>query len=203
MCIYRGRKSRVLTQRAIAETNTQRMRSQCKSKCLSFPSLISVISLFTAFPFSESFNYGEALSKSLIYFEAQRSGRLPYNQRVTWRHHSGLTDGLEQGVRSLKNPHFNILCEFFLLKFVNMWSFLLKQVDEVCEVYCVVFCLKLVDLVGHHYHYPTFVWWSIYCKILVKICVVYSLLWVIFAWKWWIWLYVTLIIHIYLLCNFD
>ncbi|XP_022886556.1 endoglucanase 11-like isoform X2 [Olea europaea var. sylvestris] len=98
MCIYRGRKSRVLTQRAIAETNTQRMRSQCKSKCLSFPSLISVISLFTAFPFSESFNYGEALSKSLIYFEAQRSGRLPYNQRVTWRHHSGLTDGLEQGV---------------------------------------------------------------------------------------------------------
>jgi len=44
------------------------------------------------------FDYGEALSKSLLYFEAQRSGRLPYNQRVTWRDHSGLTDGLEQGV---------------------------------------------------------------------------------------------------------
>ncbi|CAI9755039.1 unnamed protein product [Fraxinus pennsylvanica] len=83
----------------MAETNTERMRrNQCKSKCMSFPFLISVISLFTAFPFSESFNYGEALSKSLIYFEAQRSGRLPYNQRVSWRHHSGLTDGLEQGV---------------------------------------------------------------------------------------------------------
>ncbi|KAK9133217.1 hypothetical protein Scep_012745 [Stephania cephalantha] len=40
----------------------------------------------------------EALTKSLLYFEAQRSGRLPYNQRVTWRDHSGLTDGLEQGV---------------------------------------------------------------------------------------------------------
>ena len=45
-----------------------------------------------------AFDYGEALSKSLLYFEAQRSGRLPYNQRVTWRDHSGLTDGLEQGV---------------------------------------------------------------------------------------------------------
>ncbi|XP_065862446.1 endoglucanase 11-like [Euphorbia lathyris] len=53
---------------------------------------------FAILPSSQSFNYGEALSKSLLYFESQRSGRLPYNQRVTWRHHSGLTDGLEQGV---------------------------------------------------------------------------------------------------------
>ncbi|CAO2829897.1 unnamed protein product [Amaranthus hypochondriacus] len=44
------------------------------------------------------FDYGDALSKSLLYFEAQRSGRLPYNQRVSWRHHSALTDGLQQGV---------------------------------------------------------------------------------------------------------
>ncbi|KAK7316558.1 hypothetical protein RJT34_00112 [Clitoria ternatea] len=47
---------------------------------------------------SKAFDYADALSKSLLYFEAQRSGRLPYNQRVTWRDHSGLTDGLEQGV---------------------------------------------------------------------------------------------------------
>ncbi|KAJ6401366.1 hypothetical protein OIU84_016725 [Salix udensis] len=45
-----------------------------------------------------AFDYGDALKKSLLYFESQRSGRLPYNQRVAWRHHSGLTDGLEQGV---------------------------------------------------------------------------------------------------------
>jgi hypothetical protein len=44
-------------------------------------------------------NYEEALRKSLLYFEAQRSGRLPHGQRVSWRDHSGLTDGLEQGVR--------------------------------------------------------------------------------------------------------
>jgi hypothetical protein len=45
-------------------------------------------------------NYEDALQKSLLYFEAQRSGRLPHSQRVAWRHHSGLTDGLEQGVRT-------------------------------------------------------------------------------------------------------
>ncbi|KAL8456638.1 hypothetical protein ACS0TY_034755 [Phlomoides rotata] len=38
------------------------------------------------------------LRRCLLYFEAQRSGRLPHNQRVRWRHHSSLTDGLEQGV---------------------------------------------------------------------------------------------------------
>ncbi|CAO2828594.1 unnamed protein product [Amaranthus hypochondriacus] len=44
------------------------------------------------------FDYKDALSKTLLYFEAQRSGRLPYDQRVSWRHHSGLADGLQQGV---------------------------------------------------------------------------------------------------------
>ncbi|XP_074318219.1 endoglucanase 11-like [Silene latifolia] len=43
-------------------------------------------------------DYKNALSKSLLYFEAQRSGHLPHNQRVTWRYHSALLDGLEQGV---------------------------------------------------------------------------------------------------------
>lgn len=51
-------------------------------------------------PFIQSLDYSDALSKSLLYFEAQRSGRLPYNQRAIWRHHSGLTDGLDQGVRT-------------------------------------------------------------------------------------------------------
>ncbi|KAL6655633.1 hypothetical protein ACP70R_006459 [Stipagrostis hirtigluma subsp. patula] len=46
----------------------------------------------------EAVDYGAALSKSLLYFEAQRSGRLPHGQRVRWRGHSGLTDGLQQGV---------------------------------------------------------------------------------------------------------
>ncbi|KAM7266637.1 hypothetical protein ACFE04_004534 [Oxalis oulophora] len=44
-----------------------------------------------------SFNYGDALTKSLLYFEAQRSGKLPSNQRVPWRSDSGLKDGSDNG----------------------------------------------------------------------------------------------------------
>ncbi|KAI3693786.1 hypothetical protein L1987_76738 [Smallanthus sonchifolius] len=40
-----------------------------------------------------SHNYKDALTKSLIFFEGQRSGRLPPNQRITWRKNSGLSDG--------------------------------------------------------------------------------------------------------------
>ncbi|KAE8695209.1 Endoglucanase 11 [Hibiscus syriacus] len=64
---------------------------------LFFSASVSAISITTtAAP--QPFDYADALAKSLLYFEFQRSGRLPYNQRVTWRDHSGLTDGLEQGV---------------------------------------------------------------------------------------------------------
>ncbi|OAY35080.1 endoglucanase 11 [Manihot esculenta] len=61
-------------------------------------SCVFLFSLFAIFKTGLPFDYSDALTKSLLYFEAQRSGRLPYNQRVTWRDHSGLTDGLEQGV---------------------------------------------------------------------------------------------------------
>ncbi|XP_027177804.1 endoglucanase 11-like [Coffea eugenioides] len=64
-----------------------------------FPQQWAVLVPILAFlPLSQCFNYGEALSKSILYYEAQRSGQLPYNQRVTWRHHSGLSDGFQEGV---------------------------------------------------------------------------------------------------------
>ncbi|VAI55440.1 unnamed protein product [Triticum turgidum subsp. durum] len=59
---------------------------------------VVAVSLVMASASAARHDYGDALSKSLLYFESQRSGRLPYNQRVRWRGHSGLTDGLEQGV---------------------------------------------------------------------------------------------------------
>ncbi|XP_072960318.1 endoglucanase 3-like [Typha angustifolia] len=40
-----------------------------------------------------SHNYRDALSKSILFFEGQRSGKLPGNQRMTWRRDSGLSDG--------------------------------------------------------------------------------------------------------------
>ena len=44
------------------------------------------------------FNYGEALQKSVWFYDAQRSGRLPADNRVNWRGDSGLTDGSDVGL---------------------------------------------------------------------------------------------------------
>ncbi|KAG9459445.1 hypothetical protein H6P81_003953 [Aristolochia fimbriata] len=43
-------------------------------------------------------NYRDALTKSLLFFEGQRSGKLPSNQRVKWRGDSGLSDGSDMHV---------------------------------------------------------------------------------------------------------
>ncbi|KAL9230952.1 hypothetical protein vseg_006235 [Gypsophila vaccaria] len=43
-------------------------------------------------------DYAQALSKGILFYEAQRSGYLPSTQRVSWRSHSGLSDGKRQGV---------------------------------------------------------------------------------------------------------
>ncbi|KAJ7949584.1 Endoglucanase [Quillaja saponaria] len=45
-----------------------------------------------------SHDYGDALSKSILFFEGQRSGKLPPNQRMTWRKDSALNDGFQIGV---------------------------------------------------------------------------------------------------------
>ncbi len=46
---------------------------------------------------AQTFNYGEALQKSLYFYECQRSGALPANNRVEWRGNSGMTDGADVG----------------------------------------------------------------------------------------------------------
>ncbi|XBI48344.1 hypothetical protein VPH35_112109 [Triticum aestivum] len=43
-------------------------------------------------------DYGDALHKSILFFEGQRSGRLPPDQRLRWRRDSGLHDGAAAGV---------------------------------------------------------------------------------------------------------
>jgi hypothetical protein len=40
-------------------------------------------------------NYGEALAKSILFFEGQRSGKLPPTQRMTWRKDSAFSDGFQ------------------------------------------------------------------------------------------------------------
>ncbi|KAK4779827.1 hypothetical protein SAY87_015933 [Trapa incisa] len=44
-------------------------------------------------PHFASHNYRDALTKSILFFEGQRSGRLPSSQRLRWRRDSGLSDG--------------------------------------------------------------------------------------------------------------
>ena len=48
-------------------------------------------------PQGQIFNYGEALQKSLFFYEAQQSGVLPDWNRVNWRGDSGLNDGSDVG----------------------------------------------------------------------------------------------------------
>ncbi|KAI9080228.1 hypothetical protein K1719_037622 [Acacia pycnantha] len=61
--------------------------------------LVSLFSASHAFPPQShhrrfaSHNYRDALSKSILFFEGQRSGKLPPNQRMTWRGDSALSDG--------------------------------------------------------------------------------------------------------------
>ncbi|MDX8056726.1 glycoside hydrolase family 9 protein [Lentzea sp. BCCO 10_0798] len=45
-----------------------------------------------------AFNYGEALQKSVWFYDAQRSGKLPANNRVSWRGDSALRDGADVGL---------------------------------------------------------------------------------------------------------
>ncbi|CAK8566939.1 unnamed protein product [Lathyrus sativus] len=62
--------------------------------CLHFLLMLLLCSfnLQPSFGFSSQ-EYHEALEKSILFFEGQRSGRLPSNQRLTWRGDSGLSDG--------------------------------------------------------------------------------------------------------------
>ncbi|KAJ4777040.1 Endoglucanase [Rhynchospora pubera] len=43
-------------------------------------------------------DYHDALTKSILFFEGQRSGRLPPDQRATWRGDSAVSDGSQAGV---------------------------------------------------------------------------------------------------------
>ncbi|OEL20365.1 Endoglucanase 19 [Dichanthelium oligosanthes] len=45
-----------------------------------------------------AFNYADALAKSIIFFEGQRSGKLPPGNRMAWRGDSGLKDGAQHNV---------------------------------------------------------------------------------------------------------
>lgn len=45
-----------------------------------------------------AYNYGEALQKSLLFYELQRAGKLPEETRCNWRGDSALSDGSDVGL---------------------------------------------------------------------------------------------------------
>jgi len=54
-----------------------------------------VCSLVTA---ATMFDYNEVLHMSILFYEAQRSGKLPTTSRILWRGDSGLKDGCDVGL---------------------------------------------------------------------------------------------------------
>lgn len=83
------------------------MSSSCRFFSLLFFLLLLIRNV------ASTIDYGAALHKSLLYFEAQRSGKLPPNQRVKWRGDSGLNDGKDAGVihdtKKKKDRNFDFL----------------------------------------------------------------------------------------------
>ncbi|KAI5056587.1 hypothetical protein GOP47_0028405 [Adiantum capillus-veneris] len=80
--------------------------------CTASPLRLSIVAITMLAISSQTYNYSpglaaaattlidykDALSKSLLFFEVQRSGKLPDNQRVAWRGDSALLDGSDQNV---------------------------------------------------------------------------------------------------------
>ncbi|GAV91273.1 Glyco_hydro_9 domain-containing protein [Cephalotus follicularis] len=57
-----------------------------------------ILLLFAPRPIVSRHDYHDALRKSILFFEGQRSGKLPPDQRMRWRHDSALQDGSTAGV---------------------------------------------------------------------------------------------------------
>ncbi|PPE01546.1 hypothetical protein GOBAR_DD01425 [Gossypium barbadense] len=66
-------------------------------KCMTLLTLLAVLGTVMVDKVGSQ-NYGDALSKCILFFEGQRSGKLPSNQRMIWRKDSALRDGSDLGM---------------------------------------------------------------------------------------------------------
>ncbi|KAJ0778989.1 putative cellulase [Helianthus annuus] len=69
---------------------------------------VAVLSCIMASTNAQAMNhdYKDALSKAILFFEGQRSGKLPSTQRVKWRGDSALSDGESKNV-SLSGGYYD------------------------------------------------------------------------------------------------
>jgi len=59
--------------------------------------LLLLVALSGTGVIAQGFDYADALGKSILFYEAQRSGRLPANNRIDWRADSAVDDIVPQG----------------------------------------------------------------------------------------------------------
>lgn len=79
------------------------MRKGASSPCLLFLFFFFTLVLLGC-PSQGHPNYKDALAKSILFFQGQRSGRLPTGQQMSWRSNSGLSDGSLARVRFFVLP---------------------------------------------------------------------------------------------------
>jgi hypothetical protein len=106
---------------------------------------------------ASDYNYSHVLELSLLFYEAQRSGKLPADNRVTWRGDSalgdrgqngedltgGYYDGKHEYVMNLRNS----LTVFSLTHFSVLDTFLGYQVIDLFQIkYLLLSELKLLNL---------------------------------------------------------
>ncbi|XP_066912786.1 uncharacterized protein [Clytia hemisphaerica] len=67
-------------------------------KCAEFCGVKSETNRNICDPCPTKYDYKEVLEKSLLFYEAQRSGNLPDDNRITWRGDSALNDGQDNNI---------------------------------------------------------------------------------------------------------
>jgi hypothetical protein len=97
-----GRESsfRTLTE---SETERSRLAREMTRLVAAVSGLVALFCVLGHCQAQQQPNYRAALTNSLLYFEGQRSGRLPPDQRVQWRGDSALADGRDHGVSGCKH----------------------------------------------------------------------------------------------------
>lgn len=80
--------------------------SQSSVKAMAAAAAAVAMLLSAAAAVAAQHDYGDALHKCILFFEGQRSGRLPPDQRLRWRRDSGLHDGAAAGVRALTQSDY-------------------------------------------------------------------------------------------------
>lgn len=77
-------------------------------------------------PHSVTHNYRDALTKSILFFEGQRSGKLPSNQRMSWRRDSALSDGSAMNVSYYQHQSFTLYLSSNFFLFFGLCTLLIS-----------------------------------------------------------------------------